>query len=55
MNFNQVSLPVRDISTAVEFYLKPGFTRIVLNRRYARSIEKSVELESGGPDDCCDI
>ena len=36
MNLNQVTLPVRDMSKATEFYLQLGFTQIVDTPHYAR-------------------
>ena len=36
MNLNQVTLPVRDMSAAVEFYLRLGFLQIVDTPHYAR-------------------
>jgi len=36
MNLNQVTLPVKDMDAATEFYLKLGFTQIVDSPHYAR-------------------
>ena len=36
MNLNQVTLPVREMSSSVEFYLKLGFTQIVDTPHYSR-------------------
>ncbi|GGF54949.1 VOC family protein [Alteromonas lipolytica] len=36
MELNQVTLPVRDMDVAVNFYLKLGFTQIVDTPHYAR-------------------
>ncbi len=36
MNLNQVTLPVKQIDEANEFYLKLGFTQIVKNPHYSR-------------------
>ncbi|MCJ8337409.1 MAG: VOC family protein [Pseudomonadales bacterium] len=36
MNLNQVTLPVKDMPAATEFYLKLGFTQIVDTPHYAR-------------------
>lgn len=36
MNLNQVTLPVRDMSAAVDFYLRLGFLQIVDTPHYAR-------------------
>lgn len=36
MNLNQVTLPVKEMAPAVEFYLRLGFTQIVDTPHYAR-------------------
>jgi catechol 2,3-dioxygenase-like lactoylglutathione lyase family enzyme len=36
MNLNQVTLPVKDMVKAVEFYIRLGFTQIVDTPHYAR-------------------
>lgn len=36
MNLNQVTLPVKDMAKAVDFYLNLGFTQIVDTPHYAR-------------------
>ncbi len=36
MNLNQITLPVRDMATACEFYRRLGFTQIVDTPHYAR-------------------
>ncbi len=36
MNLNQVTLPVKDMTEAVRFYLTLGFTQIVESDHYAR-------------------
>ncbi|MBU1619680.1 MAG: VOC family protein [Gammaproteobacteria bacterium] len=36
MDLNQVTLPVKDMDKAVQFYLIPGFTQIVDTPHYAR-------------------
>lgn len=36
MDMNQVTLPVSDMTSAVDFYLKMGFTQIVDTAHYAR-------------------
>ncbi len=36
MNLNQITLPVTEMTSAVDFYLKLGFTQIVDTPHYAR-------------------
>ena len=38
MNLNQVTLPVKDLNKAVDFYLKLGFKQIVDSEHYARFV-----------------
>ena len=53
MNLNQVTLPVKQLPEAVNFYLKLGFTQIVDTPHYARfqcpegNTTFSLMLESG--------
>ena len=54
MELNQVTLPVQDMSQAVQFYLTLGFTQIVDTPHYARFIcpdgdtTFSLSLEDAG-------
>ncbi len=53
MNLNQITLPVNDIVSANEFYLKLGFTQIVDSAQYSRfecpvgNSSFSLSLEKG--------
>ncbi|MEI5637479.1 MULTISPECIES: VOC family protein [unclassified Pseudoalteromonas] len=58
MELNQITLPVKDMDDAVNFYLKLGFTQIVDTPHYSRfscpkgSSTFSLSLETGEFENC---